>query len=283
MNTGVISNTVNTVQNATNNLKKTASGRIMYVIIVAVIIIMGIYLLLSLRRNFLDYTVESPWIVLNTIDARKNALAPIPGKNFMPSNDEKFGLEFTYSTWIYIRGFELKRGDAKDFLKHIMHKGSQITNYKVLPVLQCPGLWLDSYDNSMKIYFNTFNDHSGASGTSGTSPPLPVETITISNLPVKKWFNIVISVINRDVDVYINGRLKERKRLKGLPRQNYGPVFVAQNNGFDGYLSRFRYFSEALPYYRIENIMRDGPSQVPIPELGEMPPYLANDYWLETD
>ena len=127
---------------------------------------------------------------------------------------------------------------------------------------------------------NTFSSD-GSSDKHNAHTKSIVERIVLSNVPVHKWFNIVLSVRNRDVDVYMNGRLAKRHKLGGIPRQNYGNAYLVQQSGFDGYLSRFRYYRQSLPYYKIEQIMSDGPSQAPIPELGELPPYLANDYWLQ--
>jgi hypothetical protein len=281
-----VTNAVTNIRNTTNRATKTTSGKIIYIIIVIIILIMCLYLFLTIRRNFLDYTDGSPWIIRDTIDARQNAQSSIPGPRFALSNDQKYGIEFTYSFWIFIKGFELHKADStrSTELKHVMHKGSQLYGESInngQPALECPGVWLNAYDNSMYFYFNTFNEKASESSHSVPVPvPVPVERIQVKNLPVKKWFNVIVSVINRDVDIYINGRLKERKKLDGLPRQNFGDVHVVNRNGFDGFLSRMRYYPEALPYYRIETIMRDGPSQAPLQELGEIPPYLADDYWL---
>ena len=49
-----------------------------------------------------------------------------------------------------------------------------------------------------------------------------------------KWVNVIVRVIQHQVDVYINGNLAKRHILKGVPKQNYGDVYVSLNGGFSG-------------------------------------------------
>ena len=51
--------------------------------------------------------------------------------------------------------------------------------------------------------------------------------------------NIIIRVQNSAMDVYINGTITRSVELAGVPKQNYGDVFVGLNGGFDGYVSNF--------------------------------------------
>lgn len=58
----------------------------------------------------------------------------------------------------------------------------------------------------MEIQLNTFAD--------------PAETIEVGNLPIDKWYQCVLTVEGRSVKLYINGRLKAAKELKGIVRLN---------------------------------------------------------------
>ncbi len=48
-----------------------------------------------------------------------------------------------------------------------------------------------------------------------------------------------------------------------------------------GLLSQVRYFSYALPYYRLEQVMGETPGEAPALDTGVMPPYLAPNYYLQ--
>ena len=67
-------------------------------------------------------------------------------------------------------------------------------------------------------------------------------------------------VENRQLDVYINGRLSRRVILDGVPRQNYGDVYVGMNGGFSGYISNLRYFNSTLGTAKIQSIVNEGPN-----------------------
>ncbi len=109
------------------------------------------------------------------------------------------------------------------------------------------------------------------------------ETCDIGNLPSGKWFHVTISCINKNLDIYVNGRLKKRCVLKGIPKQNFGDLHITSDGGFDGFLSKFRYFNYAVPYYKIEQMVSDGPSQAPCEDTSAaIPPFFANNWWFGT-
>ena len=237
---------------------------------IAVAIIVLILVLYFIYTVYVDYNnsyVTSPWLIPTTRIARQGLV--LPGSTIPVSNDGSFGLEFSYSFWLYVNEWNVPgvaggAGGAGSVLgKHIMNKGS---NDGVIPTFQAPGFWLDDTSNKIIVQMNTFasmNEH-----------------CSISDVPIGKWVNIILVVINRHMDLYVNGNLKNRCELKGLPRQNYGDVFITQNGGFDGFLSKMRYYNYALPYYKVEQIFNDGPSDAPCTQTGTKPPYLAYDYWV---
>jgi hypothetical protein len=67
---------------------------------------------------------------------------------------------------------------------------------------------------------------------------------------------------NRNIDVYVNGTIAKRKLLVGVPRQNYGNVYAAHNDGFGAgsYLSNLQYFNFALGTYEIADLISKGPN-----------------------
>ena len=65
--------------------------------------------------------------------------------------------------------------------------------------------------------------------------------IEVPNIPINKWVNVIIRCHTTTLDVYINGTLARSIELSGVPKQNYGDVYVAMNGGFDGYISNLWY------------------------------------------
>ena len=48
------------------------------------------------------------------------------------------------------------------------------------------------------------------------------DVITINNMPMQKWINVIIRVQGKIVDIYINGTLTKRKEYDRIIKQNYG-------------------------------------------------------------
>lgn len=247
-----INNTINKVKKAPRSYQ--IFGIISFIIVVLIII----YLIWYIITDYRNTRTNEPWLIKTTKIARTSKV--IPGQLIPRSVDEQFGIEFSYTMWIYITDWgTYKSGEYK----HILHKGDATA----MP-LQAPGFWLYPDSNRIAINMNTFESVN--------------ESCDIGNIPIGKWFHITLVVIGKNMDVYINGRLKRRCKLKGLPKQNYGNVYITQWNGFDGFLSKVRYFNYALPFWKIEQIVADGPSQAPCVDTQQKPPYFAPDYWFQT-
>ncbi|MAR51388.1 MAG: hypothetical protein CML42_09710 [Rhodobacteraceae bacterium] len=186
--------------------------------------------------------------------AKKGSITVLRSKN------EHDGLEFTYSTWMYIDDLDYNKGK----LKHVFYKGSEnLTERKPTP--NCaPGLFLKD--------------------TNGTKPELLLlmnsfktihEEISIKEVPLNKWFNVIIRMENLALDVYVNGTVAARKVFDQVPKQNYGDVFVNAQGGYSGMQSSLRYFNKALTSMEIIDIVKDGPSLKMDGDLRNFPPYFS--------
>jgi hypothetical protein len=267
-----------------NNGRRDTGKMAMYVIAAIMAAIILYVIVKGVRDGYTQTMAGEPWLVQTTKTA--NRMSVIPGRSIPRSTDGRFGLEFSYSLWLYINEW----GSASRYkggMHHILHKGS-IT---AIPD-QCPGLWLKRDTNVLVVKINTFHKNnspecrvqSGNPGQPDTASHEKcfLEVCQIPNIPVHKWVHLTVSVINRNVDIYVNGFLKKRCLLKGLPRQNDGDVYLNAFGGFDGFMSRVRYFNYALPVWKIESVISQGPSDAPCTLTGETPPYLARDWWETT-
>ncbi len=259
MNTNKPTNTMaNQFKNVTTKITK-ASKKLQFMGIVFIILFVIIiaYLLMKVTNDYRQLNTNEPWLVRQTKIAR--VAKSIPGHLIKPSTDGQFGIEFSYAMWIYITDWTYKN----DEYKHILHKG----NNSAMP-LQAPGIWLYPKENKIAINMNTFYSVK--------------ESCDIGNIPIGKWFHLTVVVIGKNMDVYVNGNLKKRCEFKGVPKQNYGDVYINLWGGFDGFLSKVRYFNYSLPYFKIEQIVSDGPSQAPCVDSNIRPPYFAKDWWMTT-
>ena len=109
------------------------------------------------------------------------------------------------------------------------------------------------------------------------------QTVDIIDVPIKKWFNVIIRVENRVLDIYVNGVLTKRIDLMSIPRQNFSDVYVAQNGGFMGQLSDLRYFNKSLNVFEINGIVGTGPNlklaDADNTDISKTPYYLSSNWY----
>ena len=240
-------------------------GNWVSIIIVAILSIIILYLAyvfgMKYIRNFNLYIKGSPYLVDDTKDARRRlVIAQDPNKpgsiNLQRSLNEQGGIEFSYSSWLFVDNYNYKLGQWK----HVFHKGNESSWPN-----RAPGVWLHPNKNALRVYMNSYKEIS--------------EYVDVDNIPVNKWFCVIIIVKGQNLDVYINGNLRKSLKLSGIPKQNYGDVYINSFGGYSGYLSRLRYYTYALNYSEIDAILKLGPSMVPCQDTGEKPPYLAQNWW----
>ena len=213
-------------------------------------------------------------------------------KTIILSDNQRTGVEFTYAMFIYLSSDTYSSGNKN--LYHILHKGYN----QVYPLLG-PGIFAWGDRNALRIYMNCFNTWDNYSD--------------IENIPVDKWFHLVVSCKGNKIQVYINGSLKTKMNLPGNtpPYQNYGDVYLfnprkltltptittslqeddqfsgiqsSSTLNFDGsakgMVSRVFYFSYALTYTEIQALINMQPSKEMDSTDMSMAPYLSDTWWV---
>lgn len=194
---------------------------------------------------------NSPHLIDGMVDAKQQiVINQDPGmtgsKTIGRSVNENDGIEFTWSTWIYINSLDTTNQGK---YKHIFHKGNYdlaTTNNGLNFPNNAPGMYLAPNTNALVILMNTFH--------------VINEEIMIPDIPINKWVNVIIRCQNTTLDVYINGTITRSVKLLGVPKQNYGEVYIAANGGFDGYISNLWYYNYALGTSAIQRLVSSGPN-----------------------
>jgi len=225
-----------------------------------ILVIVGFLFLMNLGVIILGYFLnpsDSPFIIKGLISGQTgNTFTQDPttadkSKIIKLSNNERTGMEFTWSVWLFIN-------DLGNTSKHqfIFNKGDlnfdPATN--ITSVNNGPGLYIVPRTNgncTLKVIMNT------ASADDSKS------SISIDSIPVRKWVNVIIRLENTMLDIYINGTISGRLNLPLVPKQNYNDINVCQGGGFNGNLSDLRYFNHALSIIEINNIVYWGPNTSP--------------------
>ena len=216
------------------------------------LIIFGFLILLRVGIvlvSWLFSSSDSPHLIDGMVDAKQMIVFPQDPsgnsnvKTIYRSNNADNGVEFTWSVWIYIENLQYLQGQYK----HIFYKGNSNLEPTGLNFPNnAPGLYIAPNTNALIVMMNTYN--------------VINEEILIPDIPMNKWVNVVIRCKNTTLDVYINGTITRSIELLGVPKQNYGDVYVAMNGGFDGNISNLWYYNHALGTSEIQNIAKSGPS-----------------------
>lgn len=222
---------------------------------------------------------SDPYLVKGTVSGRTMLTIPqrpgAPGAvTLLRSRNQTGGIEFTWSTWILIEDLEYRQGSYRN----VFNKGSgdqgatgarpggQSGDGPNFPN-NAPGLYIAPNTNALVVVMNTFTT--------------PTEELTVSDIPLNKWLNVIIRVTGRVLDVYINGTIAARKVLDDVPKQNYGDVYVGANGGFDGLISSLRYYNHSLSASEIFAVSQAGPDLSMAKQVSVSPPYFALRWYFD--
>ncbi len=252
-------NAVNVANSSVKNIVK--SPKKMLLVLAAIIIFVFLYYTFVSYRA---YKSSSPFLVVDTIEG--SAQKRIEANRIADPQDGKYGQEFTYCTWLYIKdtnfsginsneGCDINNASGPLF-RMIFNKGSddlkKITDptdsSKTIwhyPTLSSPGVFLYPNTNKLHIRFNTFEKGH------------MYKSADVGNIPLNKWFMLTIVLIGNSVDIYINNMLKKREVI-GVVKLNYGDLHIGSFGGFDGYLANFRYFNRAVQSWEIDEMYQIG-------------------------
>jgi len=233
------------------------------------VVIFAFLILLRVGLTIISYFLkpnDSPQLINGMVDAKQLIVFPQDPSNnssitIYRSVNANEGVEFTWSVWVFIDNLQY----LENQYKHVFYKGNSDldTNGLNFPN-NAPGLYIAPNTNSLVVMMNTFN--------------VINEEVTIPNIPLNKWINVIIRCRNTTLDVYINGTITRSVQLIGVPKQNYGDVYVAQNGGFSGYISNLWYYNYALGTAAIQDLVKRGPNTKMIGSTGmnlKNPNYLS--------
>lgn len=249
-----VSNQISQVSNSISLKDFVSSNSFISKIAFTLLVMFIFFLLLKFSITFIPMLFNegnSPYIFNGTIEGSHSVVIPQDPSydnsvTIKRSVNEKNGIEFSWSLWLLLDDSALSNNSSNI---HIFHKGDDKNN------IRAPALYLNSNTNSLVVQMNTY--------TSSSNDML--QEFNIDNIPMNKWFNIIIRTKNKMVDVYINGTIKRSYELPGVPKQNYGNIYIAQNpsgNTLQGSkLSNLRYFDHALNVYQIQKIIKSGPNR----------------------
>jgi hypothetical protein len=223
-------------------------GKIAFFLLVLFLFIVLLRIGISILGWIFSSVNNSPHLINGMVDAKQLIVIPqdptidnaITINRSVNATD---GIEFTWSVWIFIDDLTYNSGKYKT----IFYKGNDGLQSNGLNFPNnAPGLYIAPNTNDLVIIMNTFN--------------IINEEIIINDIPLNKWVNVIIRCENVNLDIYINGLVTKSHNLHGVPKQNYGDVYVAMNGGFSGYISNLWYYDYGLGIGTIQEIVKHGPN-----------------------
>jgi len=112
------------------------------------------------------------------------------------------------------------------------------------------GIWVYVKKHDGQAPFITFGDETNG-GTqlylAGATPTLKYksgtdELIITDNFPIQKWVNLVVSVDNQIVDIYMDGKLVKSSNIAHPTPSSWG----LSSGTFNGYITKFKRWAEPL-------------------------------------
>jgi len=219
------------------------------------LVIFGFIILLRIGISTLVYFIkpsDSPHLIDGMVAGNQLIIfeqdpSSNGAKTIYRSINANDGIEFTWSTWIFIDSITTTSSESTPQYKHIFSKGNYTFGSNgMMEPNNAPGLYLAPNKNALVVVMNTYQ--------------VINEEIIIPNIPINKWVNVIIRCQNTTFDVYINGTISRSINLVGVPKQNYGNVYVCANGGFSGYVSNLWYYNYALGTSAIQKLVEKGPN-----------------------
>ena len=214
-------------------------------VILGVVVVCCIYVI---YRYFFVNSKETS--VFSLVDASKKMLIP-------SSDIPAFTMtDYSISIWFYISDWNKAYGQEKYLVGKYM-KDPSSDDYKPIP-----SLTLDPFTNNIKVSLAYANPSSSINAKTN----IQVHDCVLNGVPLQKWTNVILSMNNRTLDIYLDGKLRRTCLLPGVPKGNpSSDMYVAgsprpEDIGFSGFLSDLKVYTYAMTPREAYNLYRNGHS-----------------------
>jgi len=203
------------------------------VLIILIIIIFVIILGISykLYTNNKQKKINEPNILCNIAPADKEIII-----NNLEIPKINTGLRFTLSKWIYVSDWNIIKNDKK---RHII-------------------LWKNN-KNGLSLYMDSLNNNLHCDWSINyENNKEHINSVIIEDISLQKWINIVIVLENRNLDIFIDGKLEKSKKINLPPILKKTDMIICPFDGFAGFISNVKYYNRAISKSEIKSIFNKG-------------------------
>jgi hypothetical protein len=155
--------------------------------------------------------------------------------------------DYTFSIWIYIKTWSTNK-DKNLLARYKTGEGSD----KDIPV---PLVYLSQFRNTLNINLGIQQETSDSD--------VPVETVSISDIPLQRWCHVLFTIRDNSIDVYLDGGLVKTKVFSNItvkaPAES--KVTVGSTNGGDFKISKLYYLARYVEPSEVTKIYSEGPNK----------------------
>lgn len=195
-----------------------------------------IFILIVIILYFVFNKITKGDGITGLIDATKESI--IPNKDMGITEKSVPAGNYAYSVWTYVNDWSYRYGETKSIIRK----------------------------DDLEIFFApTQNDLVVKVPTSDPSDSEGNTTYFecgVSNIPIQRWVNIIVSFYGKTIDIYINGKLVKTCVLVNNPILKLGTnVSLTGAGGFAGFTSKFNYIAESMTPQNAWTIYQKGWSE----------------------
>jgi len=199
-------------------------------------LIIGVVIVVIILYIIWSYFFTSMQVLMSFQDAAVSKSVALTSIDSSKSN-------YSFSVWTYINDWGVNYGKRKNIL--VISDGPSSFYYFALYFAQTT--------NDLQIYVRT--QSSTSTTNSYTTDSGITATCGVTNFPLQTWVNISVSVYNRAIDVYIDGKLIKTCSMSDVAKPiptgksiNIGGEITNSSNfpGFSGYIASVLYNSDVF-------------------------------------
>lgn len=171
------------------------------------------------------------------------------------SRNQEMGQEFSYSFWLLIRtDINTKEGEDDKEERPVLLRGDTSVN-RANPALFLGGSAKTLSTMTVRAQTYPFVDANGSDQTTLEAK--------IEHLPLRRWVHVAACGRNNALDVFVNGRLAQHVEAPQSLMSSSGPLYICQNGGFDGFISKLHYTNHYYTYDTLYSMLKQGPAPIP--------------------
>jgi hypothetical protein len=219
---------------------------VIQIILIVVLVILLIYVIMWFFSKTTQLTKMSDGNIQQVILA-----------NTLPTN--KNTNNYTYSTWFYVNDWNYRFGEPKVILGRLDPENNP-----------SPSITLGAMENNVNVAVACYPAGSASPGSAspgsaspgsaspGSASPV-IHQCNVSNIPLQKWVNLIVSLYGRTLDLYLDGKLVRTCVMPGVPRISpEANILVTPAGGFNGWTTNFQYWANASNPQEAYNIYKGG-------------------------